>query len=45
MENREREIMELTGSDERWENWMQYVQSTLRIADIATSTISFLCII
>ncbi len=27
MENREREIMALTGSYERWENWMQFVQS------------------
>ena len=25
---REKEIMELTGSNERWENWMQYVQVT-----------------
>ena len=23
---REKEIMELTGSNERWENWMQYIQ-------------------
>jgi hypothetical protein len=29
MEEREREIMELTGSDERWENWMQYVSARL----------------
>jgi hypothetical protein len=29
MENREREIMDLTGGDERWENWMQYIQSRL----------------
>lgn len=29
MEFREREIMSLTGSDERWENWMQYVQSRM----------------
>jgi hypothetical protein len=29
MEQREREIMSLTGADERWENWMQYIQSRL----------------
>lgn len=23
---REKEIMQLTGSNERWENWMQYIQ-------------------
>ena len=27
MEEREREIMSIPGADERWENWMQYVQS------------------
>lgn len=26
MESREQEIMQLTGADERWENWMQYTQ-------------------
>lgn len=25
-EGREAEIMQLTGSNERWENWMQYIQ-------------------
>jgi hypothetical protein len=25
---REKEIMQLTGSNERWENWMQYIQVT-----------------
>jgi hypothetical protein len=29
MELREREIMGLTGADERWENWMQYVQGRM----------------
>ncbi|RYH12717.1 hypothetical protein EON65_37495, partial [archaeon] len=29
MEEREREIMSLTGADERWENWMQYVSARL----------------
>ena len=29
MEDREEEIMALSGSDERWENWMQYVQSRM----------------
>ena len=29
MEDREIEIMALSGSDERWENWMQYVQSRM----------------
>lgn len=29
MEEREREIMQLTGADERWENWMQYVTARL----------------
>lgn len=29
MEEREREIMSLTGADERWENWMQFIQSRL----------------
>lgn len=29
MEKREAEIMQLTGSDERWENWMQFVQARL----------------
>mmetsp|Transcript_14907 Transcript_14907/g.15625 ORF Transcript_14907/g.15625 Transcript_14907/m.15625 type:complete len:330 (+) Transcript_14907:93-1082(+) len=29
MEFREKEIMNLPGSDERWENWMQYVQSRM----------------
>ncbi|CAM9380846.1 unnamed protein product, partial [Ectocarpus fasciculatus] len=27
MEEREREIMDMTGTDERWENWLQYTQS------------------
>jgi hypothetical protein len=26
---REREIMSMTGSDERWENWLQFTQSRL----------------
>jgi hypothetical protein len=29
MEQREAEIMSLTGADERWENWMQFVQGRL----------------
>jgi len=29
MEQREHEIMAIPGADERWENWMQYVQSRL----------------
>jgi hypothetical protein len=29
MENREREIQQLTGADERWENWMQYTQARM----------------
>lgn len=29
MEEREQEIMQLTGADERWENWMQYVTARL----------------
>lgn len=29
MERRESEIMQLTGADERWENWMQFVQSRM----------------
>jgi hypothetical protein len=29
MAAREQEIMALTGSDERWENWIQYTQSRL----------------
>lgn len=29
MEDRETEIMSLTGADERWENWMQYVTARL----------------
>lgn len=29
MEKREAEIMQLTGADERWENWMQFVQARL----------------
>lgn len=29
MDAREREIMNLTGADERWENWMQFVQGRL----------------
>lgn len=46
MENREREIMELTGSDERWENWMQFVQSRLPAVDsLPTSTVSFFYIV
>jgi hypothetical protein len=28
MEFREQEIMSLTGADERWENWMQFVQGS-----------------
>ena len=29
MEFREKEIMNLTGADERWENWNQYIQGRL----------------
>ena len=29
MEAREAEIMQLTGGDERWENWMQFVQGLM----------------
>lgn len=29
MEAREAEIMQLTGADERWENWMQYTQARM----------------
>lgn len=29
MEKREQEIMQLTGADERWENWMQYIQGRM----------------
>jgi hypothetical protein len=29
MDAREREIMNLTGSDERWENWMQFTQGRM----------------
>jgi len=29
MEQREREIMEIPGSDERWENWMQFVSGRM----------------
>lgn len=29
MENREKEIQQLTGADERWENWMQFVQARM----------------
>jgi hypothetical protein len=29
MAEREKEIMSLTGSDERWENWLQFTQSRL----------------
>ena len=29
MEAREAEIMQLTGADERWENWMQFVQGRM----------------
>ena len=29
MDAREAEIMQLTGADERWENWMQFVQGRL----------------
>ncbi len=29
MAAREEEIMQLTGSDERWENWMQYTQGRM----------------
>lgn len=29
MEAREQEIMSLTGADERWENWMQFVQGRM----------------
>jgi hypothetical protein len=29
MEGREAEIMQLTGADERWENWMQFVQGRM----------------
>lgn len=29
MEQREREIMQIPGADERWENWMQYVQGRM----------------
>lgn len=29
MESREAELMAIPGSDERWENWMQYTQSRL----------------
>jgi hypothetical protein len=36
MEYREREIMNLTGADERWENWNQYVQG--RLVPTFTST-------
>ena len=27
METREKELLKLKGSDERWENWLQYTQS------------------
>lgn len=29
MVDREREIMSLTGADERWENWMQFIQGRM----------------
>lgn len=29
MEKREKEIMQLTGADERWENWMQFIQGRM----------------
>jgi hypothetical protein len=29
MENREREIMQIPGSDERWENWMQFIMQRM----------------
>ena len=29
MEQREAEIMQLTGADERWENWMQFTQGRM----------------
>lgn len=29
MEQREREIMQLSGADERWENWMQFIQGRM----------------
>lgn len=29
MEKREREIMQLPGADERWENWMQFTQGRM----------------